>query len=129
MSARCRSGFCVGWLLLELAGSGALAAAILLPLYYLADATITLLRRLARGERVWQAHRSHFYQQATDQRVFGDGGGGARVRAQSRPGGAGSATLTWPAWPIQVGALSIGAGLVALVLQRFATPRLVRVIA
>ena len=28
------------------------------------DATFTLLRRMARGERVWQAHRSHFYQQA-----------------------------------------------------------------
>jgi len=28
------------------------------------DATITLLRRLLRGERVWEAHRSHFYQRA-----------------------------------------------------------------
>lgn len=26
------------------------------------DATVTLLRRLARGEKVWQAHRSHYYQ-------------------------------------------------------------------
>jgi UDP-N-acetylmuramyl pentapeptide phosphotransferase/UDP-N-acetylglucosamine-1-phosphate transferase len=39
-------------------------AALILPLYFLADATITLLRRLARGERVWQAHREHFYQRA-----------------------------------------------------------------
>ena len=31
----------------------------------LADATLTLLRRLLRGEKVWQAHREHFYQQAT----------------------------------------------------------------
>jgi len=37
-----------------------------LPLYYLADATITLLRRFANGERVTQAHRTHFYQRATD---------------------------------------------------------------
>jgi hypothetical protein len=37
-----------------------------LPLYYLADATITLARRLIRGEKIWQAHRSHFYQRATD---------------------------------------------------------------
>lgn len=29
---------------------------------FAADATVTLLRRLARGERVWQAHRSHYYQ-------------------------------------------------------------------
>ncbi len=28
------------------------------------DATLTLLRRLARGERVWEAHCSHFYQRA-----------------------------------------------------------------
>ncbi len=26
------------------------------------DATVTLLRRLWRGERVWEAHRSHYYQ-------------------------------------------------------------------
>ena len=59
-------GLLLGWLLLQLAGRGALAAAILLPLYYLADATITLGRRLISGEKVWQAHRSHFYQRATD---------------------------------------------------------------
>jgi len=29
---------------------------------FIADASLTLLRRLARGERVWQAHREHFYQ-------------------------------------------------------------------
>ena len=59
-------GLLLGWLLVQLAGRGALAAAILLPLYYLADATITLVRRLINGEKVWQAHRSHFYQRATD---------------------------------------------------------------
>ena len=59
-------GLLVGWLLLLLAAHGHLAAAIVLPLYYLADATVTLLRRLARGEPVWQAHRTHFYQLATD---------------------------------------------------------------
>ena len=66
MSGSLPIGLLVGWLLLQLAGTGALTAAILLPLYYLADATITLLRRLARREKVWEAHRSHFYQQATD---------------------------------------------------------------
>jgi UDP-N-acetylmuramyl pentapeptide phosphotransferase/UDP-N-acetylglucosamine-1-phosphate transferase len=29
---------------------------------FIADATITLVRRLVRGERVWQAHRQHYYQ-------------------------------------------------------------------
>ena len=59
-------GLITGWLLVLLAGSGHLTAALLLPLYYLADATLTLLRRLSNGERVWQAHRTHYYQRATD---------------------------------------------------------------
>jgi UDP-N-acetylmuramyl pentapeptide phosphotransferase/UDP-N-acetylglucosamine-1-phosphate transferase len=59
-------GLLIGWCLLELASQRHLAAALLLPLYYLADATITLLRRLGNGERFWDAHRSHFYQLATD---------------------------------------------------------------
>ena len=53
-------------LLIVLAGNGGRAAAILLPLYYVADTTITLVRRVANYEPVWQAHRSHFYQRATD---------------------------------------------------------------
>jgi UDP-N-acetylmuramyl pentapeptide phosphotransferase/UDP-N-acetylglucosamine-1-phosphate transferase len=57
-------GLVLGWLLLILATLGHIAAALLLPLYYLADATITLGMRLARGEAIWQAHRSHFYQRA-----------------------------------------------------------------
>ena len=59
-------GLLTGWCLLELASKQHLAAALLLPLYYVADATITLFRRLANGERFWDAHRSHFYQRATN---------------------------------------------------------------
>lgn len=59
-------GLLIGYLLVLLAGQGHVIAALLLPLYYLADATVTLLRRLGNGEQVWQAHRSHFYQRATD---------------------------------------------------------------
>ncbi len=59
-------GLLLGWLLLLAAGHGERAAATLLPLYYLADSTITLLRRAFNGETVWQAHRTHFYQLATD---------------------------------------------------------------
>jgi UDP-N-acetylmuramyl pentapeptide phosphotransferase/UDP-N-acetylglucosamine-1-phosphate transferase len=57
-------GYLVGFLLLDLAVGGHWRIALILPLYFLADATITLGRRLLRGERVWQAHREHFYQQA-----------------------------------------------------------------
>jgi len=59
-------GLMLSWMLLHLAGNGYVAAALLLPLYYLADATITLMRRLLAGENVAMAHRSHFYQRATD---------------------------------------------------------------
>ena len=57
-------GFLLGWLLIDLAARGHLAAALLLPGYFLADATITLLRRMARGEAFWRPHRTHFYQRA-----------------------------------------------------------------
>ncbi|MCX7315084.1 MAG: glycosyl transferase, partial [Alphaproteobacteria bacterium] len=59
-------GLLLSWLLVLLAGNGHLAAALVLPLYYLADATLTLLRRMANREPFWQAHRTHFYQRATD---------------------------------------------------------------
>ena len=58
-------GFLLAVLLIHVAGANALAAAVILPLYYLADASVTLLRRLFRGEKLWEAHREHFYQQAT----------------------------------------------------------------
>ena len=57
-------GYLAAWLLIELAAAGHWPAALVLPLYFLADATLTLARRLARGERVWHAHASHFYQRA-----------------------------------------------------------------
>ncbi|MGK2923674.1 MAG: glycosyl transferase [Methyloceanibacter sp.] len=44
-----------------------IVSAILLALYTLADATVTLFRRLRNGERVFSAHRSHFYQRAVTQ--------------------------------------------------------------
>ena len=69
-------GFLLGWLLLTLAARGQWAPALILPLYYLADATITLARRMARGERFWQAHRQHYYQRA----LAPDGDHGAVVR-------------------------------------------------
>jgi UDP-N-acetylmuramyl pentapeptide phosphotransferase/UDP-N-acetylglucosamine-1-phosphate transferase len=57
-------GYVLGFLLLGWAVRGYWKIALILPLYFLADATITLARRLLRGERIWQAHREHFYQQA-----------------------------------------------------------------
>lgn len=116
-------GLLVGWMLLQLAGTGALAAAILLPLYYLMDATITLLRRLVRGEKVWEAHRSHFYQKATDNglsvlqvsaHVFG---------LNLVLAGLAAMTLVWPSGAVQIAALGLGVVLVGLVLRRFSKPK------
>jgi UDP-N-acetylmuramyl pentapeptide phosphotransferase/UDP-N-acetylglucosamine-1-phosphate transferase len=60
-------GFALGWLLLRLTLDGAWAAALILPAYYWADASLTLLLRLGRGEAVWRPHRDHFYQRAVRQ--------------------------------------------------------------
>lgn len=59
-------GLLLGVLLIELGQRGYLPAAVLLPLYYLADATITLSRRIWQREPFWQAHRTHYYQRALD---------------------------------------------------------------
>jgi UDP-N-acetylmuramyl pentapeptide phosphotransferase/UDP-N-acetylglucosamine-1-phosphate transferase len=40
------------------------AVALLPFLYYIADASLTLARRILAGQKFWQAHRDHFYQQA-----------------------------------------------------------------
>ena len=58
-------GLLTGGLLVALALAGQWQAAIILPAYYLADASLTLGRRLLGGEKIWQAHRKHFYQRAT----------------------------------------------------------------
>ncbi|HUI34964.1 MAG TPA: glycosyltransferase family 4 protein [Stellaceae bacterium] len=65
-------GFLLGFLLRNLALQGRWKAALILPLYFLADATLTLLRRLARGERVWRPHREHFYQRAVQRGLSHD---------------------------------------------------------
>ncbi|WP_207457904.1 glycosyltransferase family 4 protein [Azospirillum sp. SYSU D00513] len=59
-------GYLLGFLLISLSLEGHWIAALILPAYYLTDATVTLLRRALRGEEVWKAHREHFYQRAAD---------------------------------------------------------------
>ena len=58
-------GFALGWLLFAAAAAGLWPAALLLPLYFVTDASFTLARRFLAGKPVLQAHREHFYQQAT----------------------------------------------------------------
>jgi UDP-N-acetylmuramyl pentapeptide phosphotransferase/UDP-N-acetylglucosamine-1-phosphate transferase len=57
-------GFLLGWLMLQLALAGYWVSALILPLYFCADATLTLLGRLRRGFRLSEPHREHFYQRA-----------------------------------------------------------------
>jgi UDP-N-acetylmuramyl pentapeptide phosphotransferase/UDP-N-acetylglucosamine-1-phosphate transferase len=59
-------GLLGGALLLDMAQHGAIAAAVILPLYHAVDATTTLFGRIIRRERVWEAHRQHAYQRAVD---------------------------------------------------------------
>ena len=59
-------GLCLAFLLIFV-GQADLAAAALLPLYIIADAGLTLSRRLINKEPIFSAHRSHFYQRATSQ--------------------------------------------------------------
>jgi UDP-N-acetylmuramyl pentapeptide phosphotransferase/UDP-N-acetylglucosamine-1-phosphate transferase len=116
-------GLLIGWCFLELAYRQQLTAAVLLPLYYLADATVTLLRRLAKRETVWAAHRSHFYQRATDNgfsvlRVVGE------VFALNLGLAALAIASTVTASPaIRVALFLIGGFAVALVLIRFSRQR------
>jgi UDP-N-acetylmuramyl pentapeptide phosphotransferase/UDP-N-acetylglucosamine-1-phosphate transferase len=113
-------GLLMGWLLARLAAGGHAAAALLLPAYYLADSTLTLLIRLAAGQRVWVAHRSHFYQRATD-------GGFSVMSIVSRVfavnlalAALAVATVIWPDRTTAVAALAVGGALVGWLLTVFA---------
>ena len=116
-------GLLLAWLLFHVAASGHLAAAILLPLYYLADTALTLLRRALAREPVWQAHRSHFYQRATD--------GGFSVNAivlrvflvNLALGALAMITVVRPHGSVSAAALGVGAAMVGMLLESFARGR------
>ena len=57
-------GYLTGFLLIDVAARGHWKISLIVPLYFLTDATVTLLHRLMLGERVWQPHRRHYYQRA-----------------------------------------------------------------
>jgi UDP-N-acetylmuramyl pentapeptide phosphotransferase/UDP-N-acetylglucosamine-1-phosphate transferase len=59
-------GLCLAFMLIFVAQAH-LAAALLLPLYTLADPTLTLFHRIAAKEPIMSAHRTHFYQRAVTQ--------------------------------------------------------------
>jgi hypothetical protein len=73
-------GYLLGWLLISAAAGGNWAVAVILPLYYLTDATWTLVRRACRRQKLWRAHREHFYQRAV-QRGFSHAAVARRIAA------------------------------------------------
>ena len=113
-------GLILAWLLLGLAARGHLVAALLLPLYYFADATITLLRRVARGETFWQAHRTHFYQRATERGLTVTAIVGRVFAANLALGILSTASVYWDNAMAQAAAFTCGAALVGWLLWAFA---------
>ena len=111
-------GYLLGWLLLTLAGSGYWAQALILPLYFLADASWTLLRRLARGEKIWRPHREHFYQRAVQ---AGRSHAEVALRVMSADIVLIGAAL-WATEDMEVPALILAALTVALLLADLARP-------
>jgi UDP-N-acetylmuramyl pentapeptide phosphotransferase/UDP-N-acetylglucosamine-1-phosphate transferase len=116
-------GLLIGWCLLQLAWHQHVAAALLLPLYYLADATVTLIRRVARREPFWAAHRSHFYQRATDNgfsvsRVVGEVFSLNLALAAIAIGSAMTSSTTSAILLFVIGGIAT-----ALVMHRFSRPR------
>jgi UDP-N-acetylmuramyl pentapeptide phosphotransferase/UDP-N-acetylglucosamine-1-phosphate transferase len=112
-------GLLLFWTLLQLAHRGFLAAALILPLYYLADATLTLVNRLANGERVTQAHRDHFYQRATTRGI-------SVLQVVRRVfvvnlvlAALALATVIWPSHIVDVSAFALGCAFVAWLLFSF----------
>ena len=57
-------GFLMGVLSIDLAVEGHWAAALILPAVFFADAKITLIKRVLKGEKPWEPHKTHFYQRA-----------------------------------------------------------------
>ena len=56
-------GYMIGFLLVwQGCVEGRWWLALILPLYYWGDATTTLVARALRGQKIWQAHRTHAYQ-------------------------------------------------------------------
>jgi len=68
--------------------------------FFLSDGVMTLFLRLVRGERIWEAHRTHLYQQLTLV-----GWGHARISLFVMSGGA--AVAVAGAWSIRAGGPSI----------------------
>ena len=120
-------GYLIGWLLITAApddsGAGAdisghQIAWLILPAYYLADASITLVCRLLKKENILQAHRQHFYQKAVIRGV-----GHATVCRWIITANTGLVVTAWLIAPTRPAmALAVAAIIVLTLLARMAEP-------
>ena len=69
---------------------------------------------------MWEAHRSHFYQQATANGFSTLAVSGQVFGLNLALSALAAATLAWPSPAVQVAALVAGGTLVAMMLKRFA---------
>lgn len=116
-------GLLTAYLLYRLAETGSFTAALILPLYHITDATITLLRRLARGEKVWEAHRSHFYQQATTNGFSVISVVGQIALLNLALVALAAISIRFPGLTAQIACFALAALLTGLLLRRFAQKR------
>ncbi|MGL5446424.1 MAG: glycosyl transferase [Rhabdaerophilum sp.] len=109
-------GLIAAYLLYLVASRYSLAAAILLPLYFVGDATTTLLLRAANGEALTTPHRRHAYQRAFDSGMPVTGILAEVLVLNVVLAGLAAATLVWPdaSW----GLLMVGFVLTGLLLWR-----------
>jgi UDP-N-acetylmuramyl pentapeptide phosphotransferase/UDP-N-acetylglucosamine-1-phosphate transferase len=116
-------GLIGAYLLYRIAGAVGLIPALILPLYHVCDATLTLFRRLLKGERIWEAHRTHAYQKATDN-GFSVLSISAHVLALNIIlCGLAFAALRTPALNVQLACLAAGFALTLLLIGRFTRRR------
>ena len=101
-------GFLLGWLMIDLALRGHWAAAAILPLYFAADATMTLVKGALAGRKPWRAHREHFYQRAVL-------GGATPSAVVARVGVANAALVALALASVHRPALSLGGAAVVVV--------------
>ena len=63
-------GLILGCMLLKLATSGHIVAALILPAYFVLDASYTMIAKIRDGKKPWQAHSRHAYQLAVRTKGF-----------------------------------------------------------
>ncbi|KAA5606569.1 glycosyltransferase family 4 protein [Roseospira marina] len=100
-------GYLLGGLLLMLAAQGAWAPALILPLYHLADASLTLLGRLARGHAPFRAHREHAYQVAVQAGLSHARVSGIVAAVNVLLIGLALLATVWTRWPPVIGAVAL----------------------